>query len=187
MTATERRALLAPAVQERVAGGAVVWAELGAGDGAFTLVLAALLGGGATVIAVDRDRRALTRLARAAHLAGAAAAIETLAADFRRPLPLPELDGVLLANALHYVRETEQAALLKRLADRLKPDGRLVVVEYDLARPNPWVPYPIPPLRFEALARDAGLRGARVLSEAPSRYWGRAYSAFAVPGKPPRA
>lgn len=181
MTAAERRALLSPAVPAPAAGRPGIWAELGAGDGAFTLVLAALLGGGATVFAVDRDRRALARLSREARVAGVAATIETLAADFRRPLPFTELDGVLLANALHYVREADQQALLRRLGDRLAPQGRLVLVEYAVARPNPWVPFPVPPSRFEALAGDAGFGGARVLAEAPSRYWGRVYSAVALP------
>lgn len=162
-----------------------MWADLGAGDGAFTLVLAALLGHAGNVIAVDRDARALARLKRAVRPAGDVASIETLSADFGRPLALPPLDGVLLANSLHYVQETEQASLLKRLRANLGLTGRLVVVEYAIARPNPWVPHPVPPRRFEALARDAGFGETAVLAEAPSRYWGRAYSALARPAEPP--
>ena len=39
------------------------WADLGAGEGAFTLALADLLGPGAHITAVDRDAGALKRLA----------------------------------------------------------------------------------------------------------------------------
>ena len=48
-------ALLARGVQEK--GGR--WADLGAGEGAFTLALADLLGPGAHITAIDKDARAL--------------------------------------------------------------------------------------------------------------------------------
>jgi precorrin-6B methylase 2 len=45
-------------------GGAPLrrWLELGAGEGAFTLALADLLGPGAEITAIDRDAAALRRL-----------------------------------------------------------------------------------------------------------------------------
>ena len=42
-----------------VAGPGGVWADIGAGEGAFTLALADLLGPGARIVAVDRDAGAL--------------------------------------------------------------------------------------------------------------------------------
>ena len=38
-----------------------IWADVGAGDGAFTLALAELLGPGATIHTIDRDGAALTQ------------------------------------------------------------------------------------------------------------------------------
>jgi len=64
------------------------WADLGAGEGAFTLALADLLGPGAHITAVDRDAGALKGLARTA--------IETKVADFTRPLGLSNLDGIVI-------------------------------------------------------------------------------------------
>ncbi|HKI56333.1 MAG TPA: class I SAM-dependent methyltransferase [Trueperaceae bacterium] len=179
MTSDDRLALIRAAVP--VPDRAACWAELGAGDGAFTLPLAARLGRGARVLAVDRDRPGLERLLRAAATSGGAR-VETLAGDFTGELPLPELDGVLMANSLHYVARRRQAALLSRLARRLRPGGRLVVVEYDLARGNPWVPHPVPADAFSALARRAGLTRPEVVAWAPSRYWGRAYCGLALRG-----
>ncbi|MGH7674960.1 MAG: hypothetical protein ACREMV_06785, partial [Gemmatimonadales bacterium] len=45
------------------------------------------------------------------------------------------LDGILLANALHFVRNPD--VVLARLAARVRPDGRVVVVEYDGRPANP--------------------------------------------------
>lgn len=179
MTADERMALLAPAIPPPA--GRARWADLGAGDGAFTLPLAERLGEGSLVVAVDRDRRALERLHRAAaHRRGAS--VETVVRDFMRDLALADLDGILMANALHYVDRQRQAAVLTRLAGCLAPGGRIVVVEYDLARGNPWVPHPVPADGFAALARAAGLARARVVADAPSRYWGLAYCGVALRG-----
>jgi SAM-dependent methyltransferase len=53
-------------------------------------------------------------------------------ADFTHPLDLPPLDGMLLANSLHFVRHKE--AVIRSLVPLLKPEGRLVVVEYNARR-----------------------------------------------------
>src|SRR4249920_3236737 len=79
------------------------WADIGAGEGAFTLALADLLGTSGRIVAVDRDRRALERNAEAVKARFPALAIETLVADFQRPLTLPTLDGLVAANSLHFV------------------------------------------------------------------------------------
>src|SRR5512138_2980237 len=107
--------LLQGAISEK--GG--VWADLGCGDGTFTMALAELLGGDARIYAVDRDARALAKLGRS--LAGRTN-VTPVRADFTQSLSLPghegPLDGILLANALHYVRRPEE--LLERLASRLR-------------------------------------------------------------------
>src|SRR5919197_1039767 len=81
-----------------------VWADLGAGDGTFTRALGRLLGPGSRIYAVDRDRAALASLERAG-LDGIT--VTTVAADLTRLATLPgvaacTLDGVLLANTLHF-------------------------------------------------------------------------------------
>lgn len=180
MTPAERLGLIAAAVPapERPAR----WADLGAGDGAFTLALVERLGTGSHVLAVDRDGRALARLRRARRRPARGASVDTLTADLTGDLRLDGLDGVLMANALHYVPRRRQARLLARLAAALAPGGRIVLVEYDLERGNPWVPHPLPAGEFPALALEAGLERAAIVADAPSRYWGRAYCAVAFRG-----
>lgn len=82
-------------------------------------------------------------------------------ADFTQPLPLPTLDGLVLANALHFVRPLSR--VLTQLAQHLRPGGRLLVVEYDLALPRPWVPFPISADAFPALVAAAGLVTPRIV------------------------
>ncbi len=162
--------------------GGPVWAELGAGDGAFTLALADLLGAG-TLHTIDRDAAALARGAEAARQRFPAVAVLPRTADFTQPLPLPPLDGLLMANALHFVREP--AALLGRLMAHLKPGGIFLLVEYNADRGNPWVPYPLSFETWTRLAQAVGLSRPVLLGRYPSRFLHEIYSAAAV--RPPAA
>ena len=133
-----------------------IWADLGAGTGNFTWALRELLGAQGTIHAVDRDRRAIERQhAALVQAVEPGATIVSMQADFTRPLSLPPLDGVLMANALHFVRD--QLATLALVASYLRPGGRLLLVEYDVAAALTWVPFPVPFERFQALAAQAGL------------------------------
>jgi SAM-dependent methyltransferase len=147
-----------------------VWADLGAGGGAFTLALAELLGPDATLYAVDRDARALRGLERDLRGRYPATRARTLCADFTRPLGLPPLDGIVSANALHFVPERQQGATLELLWDALTPGGRLLVVEYNAARGNRWVPYPRTSDGWAALAEQHGFVQARRVAGRPSRF-----------------
>jgi ubiquinone/menaquinone biosynthesis C-methylase UbiE len=152
------------------------WADLGAGTGAFTLALAELVGPGAEVVAVDRDRGALRGLEGALRPGGAT--VRTLAADFTKPLALASLDGVVMANSLHFVRN--KAPVLALVRGMLKPSGRLLLVEYDADSGNPWVPYPMTFDTWRALADSNGFRDTRQLATVPSRFLRRIYSAKSV-------
>ena len=149
-------------IRNGVPGAGGVWADLGAGTGNFTWALRQLLGPQATIYALDRDRRAIERQQIAmAQTNEPGATVVPIQADFTRPLDLPPLDGVLMANALHFVRD--QPATLALIASYLRPGGRLLLVEYDLATALAWVPFPVPFERFEALAAQAGLASPRLV------------------------
>jgi ubiquinone/menaquinone biosynthesis C-methylase UbiE len=150
-----------------------IWADLGAGTGAFTLALAELVGPGGEVIAVDRDRGALRDLERALRPGGAT--VRTLAADFTKPIDLPALDGIVMANSLHFVEDKVPVLALVRRA--LKPSGRLLLVEYDADRGNHWVPHPLSLQTWRALADSNGFTRTRELANVRSRFLGRIYSA----------
>jgi len=155
------------------------WAELGAGSGNFTVALAQLLGPGAEITAVDRDARAIDRHRELAQQQPFGVAIHPVEADFTRPLRLPPLDGLLVANALHFVRD--QPALLARVATYLHPAGRLLVVEYELRAPRPYVPYPVPFARLAELAPVAGFAAPQLVGTRRSPSTGITLYAAAAP------
>src|SRR4051812_42809741 len=77
-----------------------VWADLGAGRGTFTNALAALLPEESTVYAVDKDAASLNSI----RLTSARVKLIKSINDFINTYTLPKnLDGVLMANALHFV------------------------------------------------------------------------------------
>ena len=142
------------------------WADLGAGEGAFTLALADLIGPEGHIVAVDKDAGALRSIDRG---------IETRVADFTKPLDLGDLDGVVMANSLHFVRD--KARVLETVRAMLRPGGRLIIVEYGADSGNPWVPYPFTYRRWEGIAARAGFKNTRLLKTVPSRWLGSMYSA----------
>lgn len=156
------------------------WADVGAGEGTFTRALVELLGPEARVYALDRDPRAIEALERWAKVE--AANVIPLVADFTAPFELPglgdaALDGMLLANALHYT--SEAARVLGRLSARLRPGGRFVLVEYDRSKGNPWVPYPIPISQLPELFESAGFSTPVVTASRLSAFGGKLYVAAA--------
>jgi ubiquinone/menaquinone biosynthesis C-methylase UbiE len=172
--------LLSPGVAGR--GGR--WADLGAGEGAFTLALADLLGPGAHITAVDRDRNVVRELAAEMGKRFPETTLDVVTADFTKPMSLRDLDGVVMANSLHFVRHKKP--VLEAVRSMLKPGGRLIVVEYSTDRGNPWVPHPFSFETWKRLAAEAGLAGTAPLSTVPSRYFGSLYSALSFsPTAPP--
>jgi len=156
------------------------WADVGAGDGTFTRALAQLLGPDSRIYAIDRDARAVAALARWA--AKEAPNVIPVRADFARPFDLPgieepRLDGILLANSLHFVPDA--AVVLGRLTAWVRPGGRVVVVEYDRRAASRWVPHPIPPARLAGLAASAGLTAPAITATRPSVFGGVLYVAGA--------
>lgn len=158
-------------IRDGVAGAGMRWADLGAGEGAFTVALAELLGPSARVTAVDRDGRALRRLA-------GRPGIETITSDFTRPLGLSGLDGVLMANSLHFVRDKKP--VLELVRQMLRAGGRLLIVEYGTDRGNPWVPHPFSYGSWERMAAEAGFTDTRLLRTIPSSHFGSMYSALSL-------
>jgi SAM-dependent methyltransferase len=163
-------------VEAAVPRGTGTWADIGAGDGTFTRALVTLLGRDARIYAVDRDPRALATLRGWAERGGAN--VVTVEAEFTLPLELPEmLDGLLVANALHFVRDA--GVVLTRLAQLVRPGGRVVIVEYDRRATNRWVPYPISRDRLPELAASARLSTPTITATRPSAYGGILYVAAA--------
>lgn len=173
---SRERELLAPGITRP--GG--VWADVGSGIGYFTLALCQLLGPDADIYSIDKNARALERQKRGLGKLAHGAHVHYLVADFTERLDLPPLDGVVMANALHYVRLEWQERVLAGIASHLKPGGVFIFVEYDVRFGNPWVPYPVNYSSFEYLASEAGLRDVRRIAAMPSSFMREMYSALGV-------
>jgi SAM-dependent methyltransferase len=147
------------------------WCDLGSGTGTFTLALAQLLAPGSTVHAVDQNSKALAAIP--ADFNGVQ--ILKITADLgNRELSLPTVDGILMANSLHFIRR--QSELLKQL---LTLTSQFVIVEYERLLPNPWGPYPVPFHKLRKLFAHVGVDRVEPIITRPSRYGGAIYSAFA--------
>ena len=154
------------------------WLELGSGAGAFTLALADLLGRGGTIHSIDQDRGALASQATAIRAHDGGVRLDQRAADFTRPLGFSGMQGVLMANSLHFVRD--KAPVLALVRSYLAPGGRFVLVEYDADQGNHWVPHPISYTTWLAVAPAAGFSGARLLGRVPSRFLNAIYASVAT-------
>lgn len=174
-----------------------VWADLGAGSGAFTLALRELVGMDATLFAVDKDKSSLRSLEHAhrsrfkttlrhgerkTNRQGGADRLILLPNDFSRSLDIPPLDGIVMANSLHYFKDREK--ILNHVRSFLNPGGVLLLVEYNVDRGNLWVPHPLSFETFQSLAPCAGFSEPRLLATIPSRFLKEFYSAAAYRSRP---
>ena len=175
MNHADHVALLAPGVKQGEGG---MWADLGAGSGAFTLALADLIGPHGIIHAIDRDRGALAELRSAFVSSVPQAELRVRAADFTRRLDLSDLDGIVMANSLHFV--DDKTAVLSLIRGYLKRGGRLLLVEYDSDRGNTWVPHPMSFETWRDVAAEAGFVETRRLATVPSRFLHRIYSALSL-------
>lgn len=109
-------------------------ADLGAGEGALSLLLAR---GCKKVLAVDLSPKMLVSLRDAADRSGVGKRIQTLEADLENlPIPDDSVDTVFLSQALHHAADPGRA--LNEAARILKPGGRLVLLDL-CAHEQDWV------------------------------------------------
>lgn len=156
MEITEAAHLISPGVQNSAKD--TIWADLGSGDGIFTKALATLLNDGSKIYAVDKEPQRIKFPNRQN------VEIEFLELDFvREILPVSNLDGILMANALHYVKDKDE--WIRKIISHLAAGGQMVIVEYDTEKQNAWVPYPIPFHRLSELLSDAGFRSIKKIGE----------------------
>jgi ubiquinone/menaquinone biosynthesis C-methylase UbiE len=145
--------------------GPTTWADLGCGDGTFTLALAALLAPGSIIHAMDRDSGALRKIPSAHD----GVRITTHTGDFtEQTWPFAHLDGVLMANSLHYV--ADQAAFIRTCERHTVAQRRFLIVEYDTDQVSRWVPYPLSRRGLTALFAQAGYVSVIFLRSRPSLY-----------------
>ena len=146
--------------------GPVRWADLGAGTGVFTLALSELIAASSgTVYAVDEDENALRQIANAP----SSIELVKIPLNFvQAEIPLLELDGIIMANSFHFV--LHKAALLSKLRNSMKKDAVMIVVEYDVASPSRWIPYPLNFQSLQKLVTENDFKTCTNIGELPSMY-----------------
>jgi ubiquinone/menaquinone biosynthesis C-methylase UbiE len=83
-------------------------------------------------------------------------------------LQLPELNGILMANSLHYVKD--QYEFLDKMKYTMKEGGAFLIVEYETDKPNQWVPYPLSFTTLKQLFEELKFETIEKIRETPSRY-----------------
>ncbi|HEU5292569.1 MAG TPA: class I SAM-dependent methyltransferase [Cyclobacteriaceae bacterium] len=141
-----------------------VWADLGAGNGVFTHALSTLLHDGSILYAVDTNAARMESIRVWQQIQ-----LKRIQADFvRDDWKTDLLDGVLMANSLHFVKDKE--SFLKKLKSKLTPGGKLLVIEYEMEKGNTWVPYPVGFKKLSGIVKEAGFSSLKKLKEVPSVY-----------------
>ncbi|MFZ0455326.1 MAG: class I SAM-dependent methyltransferase [Ignavibacteriaceae bacterium] len=142
---------------------AQTWADLGCGSGTFTKALANLLPDNSIIYAVDKNRSDLINVGRNEKIK-----VEKIDADFiNDDLPL-NLDGILMANSLHYVEE--KSPFIKKIEKNFKSDSLFLIVEYDMDISNHWVPFPLSYNSLKLLFENEGYNSIKKLKERASLY-----------------
>jgi SAM-dependent methyltransferase len=151
------------------------WADFGSGTGAFTLALADLIGPTGVLTSIDQDRSALAQQERSLRERFPNTIVHTHLADFTHPIDLPPLDGIVMANSLHFHRQPK--SIVQLLKSYLRPHGRFILIEYNIEQGNSAVPYPVSFAQWEQLAARCGFMQTQLLLTRPSRFLKEIYSA----------
>ena len=159
MTIDEATNLIKPAVISNEG----TWADIGAGSGVFTQALMRILESG-KVFAIDKSPHMLWNLKSTGGVE-----IEVMEADFNNPFTLPILDGVLMANTLHYAHDPIH--VLRNIRQHMKEHASFILIEYETDVPlPPWNPYPIPFQKCAELFLQSGFGPPVIKNTHPSVY-----------------
>lgn len=151
------------------------WADFGSGGGAFTLALAELLETEGVIYSIDKNSGILKRQEEIMGRRFPEVKVHYINGDFKKPLPLPKLDGLVAANTLHFLGDKN--GVIELLKSYLRPGGRFVVVEYNTDKGNHWVPHPFSYPSWKKMAGKLGLTGTEKTAAVPSSFLGEIYAA----------
>jgi ubiquinone/menaquinone biosynthesis C-methylase UbiE len=167
--------LIKPAFLDEIPNAS--FADFGAGSGAFTFALREVTGSSASIYAVDKDKSSLRELENSyASRFHSTTNLFVIQADFSKSLTLPPLDGILMANSLHFFKD--KIKVLQHIKTFLKPNGKLIMIEYNVDKGNLWVPYPFSFSTFETICKESGFASPKLLATHPSSFLNGFYSAM---------
>lgn len=163
--------LIQPASLHWTADKPLHWADLGCGSGVFTEALASLLPENSSITAIDKTTQNFP-----AQL-GNAVQIEFKKLDFEKEqLPLSDLDGIMMANAFHFLKDKEK--LILSLENNFKLNPTFLMIEYDHNKANQWEPFPIPFEEMKKLFQKLNYKTIEKIGEQKSVYGGNMYACY---------
>lgn len=128
-------------------------AEIGAGDGSFSIAIARRLQPGGTLYSTELDPDRLREIRQRAEREHTANLIVVAAGEAATNLPEQCCDAVFMRNVYHHLRDT--AAFNRSLRRTLKPGGRVAVIDF-------------PPSSFRGGEGEGGRNGHGVTARAVS-------------------
>ena len=137
-------------------------ADIGAGDGYYTVRLAKRLGPGATIYAEDVTRDYLDRLAARLKREGIAGVTLVHGMPSDPQLPERSVDLAILAHMYHEIEQPYE--FLYRLHPALAPSGRIAVIDND----KPTTQHGTPPALLRCELGAVGYQQVDVLALAPA-------------------
>jgi ubiquinone/menaquinone biosynthesis C-methylase UbiE len=112
----------------------MVIADIGAGSGVFSRPLAKAVAPSGKVYAVDIDQRLLDHINQKAKQENISN-IRTVLGKFEDPaIPAKDVDMAFIHDVLHHIEKRD--AYLKALANYIKPNGMITIIEMDRNDPN---------------------------------------------------
>ncbi len=149
------------------------WADLGAGSGLFTQALSTLLADQSVIYAIDKNLSPFDLNTFRDRVF-----IRQQRQDFEMDtMDLLNLDGILMANSLHFIKN--KPAFLERAKTWFRNKPVFLVVEYDRDDSNPWVPYPLSFHSLKELFTRLAFSDIEKIHEVKSLYGrGKMYSAL---------
>ena len=150
----------------RVKKGATV-ADIGAGSGYYSIRLAKIVGPMGKVYATDIQTGMLAILQQNVARAKINNVVPVLGALDDPKLPAESLDLAIMVDVYHEFSEPQR--MLQRVRDALKPDGRLVLLEYRAEDPNvPILPdHKMTKAQVKLEVEHEGFKQSRVYDDLP--------------------
>ena len=153
--------------------------DLGAGSGAFTFALREVTDSSTIIYAVDKDSSSLNQLQKEYQIRfGDSKNLNLIVSDFSKPLNLSMLNGILMANSLHFFKD--KIKVLKHIKTFLELNGKLIIIEYNVDKGNLWVPYPFSFSTFENMCKESGFDSPKLLATHSSSFLNGFYSAMTL-------
>ncbi len=112
-------------------------ADIGSGGGYFSLRFAKIVGKEGKVYAVDTNSNLLNFVKNSAKVKGLNNIIPTIASNDSLDIPEKNLDFIFMRNVTHHLKN--RMKYFENLKKYLKPEGKIIVIEYDRGKPLSFV------------------------------------------------